>query len=43
MIFGLLGATAIEPIDAISCASKIGVHVRPAFSLSQTPPSTAPK
>jgi len=37
------GATAIAPIEAMGCESKIGVQVRPAFSLFHTPPPTAPK
>ena len=40
---GSEGATASAPIDAIGWPSKIGSQVRPAFSLSHTPPPTAPK
>ena len=40
---GLDGATAIAPIEATGCPSNTGIHVRPAFTVFQTPPLTAPK
>jgi hypothetical protein len=36
------GATAIAPIDAIGCESKIGNQVRPPFVVFHTPPPTEP-
>jgi len=42
-VAGSLGATAIAPIEATCSPSMIGAHVRPAFSVFQTPPPTAPK
>src|SRR3954467_1965162 len=42
-MFGLEGATAIAPIEPTFTSSKIGCHVRPASSVRQTPPLTAPK
>jgi hypothetical protein len=43
MIFEFEGATASAPIEATGCESKIGVQVRPAFIVFQTPPPTDPK
>src|SRR5205085_7480331 len=40
---GFDGATASAPIDATGCESKIGIHVRPALIVFQTPPFTDPK
>src|SRR5437899_4748136 len=37
------GATAIAPIDEISCLSKSGVQFAPPSTVFQTPPATAPK
>src|SRR5689334_13620019 len=37
------GATAMAPIDEMSCLSKIGVQFWPASVVFQTPPATAPK
>src|SRR5512140_2298142 len=37
------GATAIAPIEATGCESKIGFQVRPALVVFQTPPPTEPK
>ena len=37
------GTAAGCKVDATGCPSKIGSHVRPAFSLFHTPPPTAPK
>jgi len=34
---------AIAPMLPIGCPSKIGLHVRPASVVSQTPPLTLPK
>ena len=42
MMFGSDGATAIDPIDPVGWSSKIGVHVRPALVVFQTPPFTIP-
>ena len=40
---GLAPATAIPPIEATGCESKIGIQMRPASIDFQTPPFTAPK
>ncbi len=40
---GREGATAMAPIEPIGWPSKIGCQVRPASSVSQTPPLTLPK
>ena len=42
-MLGFDGATAIAPIDAIGCESKMGVQVRPALTDFHTPPPTEPK
>src|SRR2546423_4035492 len=43
MVLWSEGATAIAPIDEISCLSKSGVQFAPPSSVFQTPPATAPK
>jgi hypothetical protein len=43
MILGLDGATANAPIEAVGCASKIGVQTVPASVVFQIPPLTEPK
>src|SRR5262249_37597631 len=42
-MFGLEGATAMAPIEAIGCESKIGAQVRPELVDFHTPPPTDPK
>src|SRR5438045_7309336 len=43
MVLWSEGATAIAPIDEISCLSKSGVQFAPPSTVFQTPPATAPK
>ena len=43
IISGLDGATAIAPMEATGCVSKMGFQVRPASVVFQTPPPTEPK
>src|SRR5574341_111549 len=40
--FGLLGASAMSPIDATGWSSKIGLNVSPASSVFHTPPEAEP-
>jgi hypothetical protein len=42
-MFGSEGATAIAPMEAIDCESKMGLQVRPASFVFQTPPPTLPE
>src|SRR5436309_13518143 len=37
------GATAIAPMEEISCLSKSGIQFAPPSTVFQTPPATAPK
>src|SRR6266404_7949710 len=43
MVLRSEGATAIAPMDDMSCLSKSGVQFAPPSSVFQTPPATAPK
>src|SRR5438132_4512893 len=43
MVLWSEGATAIAPIDEISCVAKSGVQFAPPSTVFQTPPATAPK
>src|SRR5207248_8471595 len=43
MVLWSEGATAIAPMDEISCLSKSGVQFAPPSTVFQTPPATAPK
>src|SRR5438067_4091008 len=43
MVLWSEGATAIAPMDEMSCLSKSGVQFAPPSSVFQTPPATAPK
>src|SRR4029077_2517548 len=43
MVLWSEGATAIAPIDEMSCLSKTGVQFAPPSNVFQTPPATAPK